>query len=289
MEFIKNLETSQLVAYIVIILLIVIQLSAGVFKRKIKEKFKTEKKNIEEFGEIEKVSMAYYKQHQWIDVIRLFSFVLGTIIILIAFDIKALNILAVVAGTLIIVLREFIFSFISFFYLISVYKTGDDIKIDGTLGEIFRIKPLYTALSGKDEDGEYNGKLHRIPNFSFIGQKVELQNLKTDDYRRVVLKSIYINDDFADSFSVWLEKLRLFLDEKLPQRHLGKVGNYKGYTGTKYKVNFDYNEKGEVVVRISFVARYPHNVELKETIIEFIESLKTKKIKEEKKKKKSLI
>ncbi len=134
-------------------------------------------------------------------------------------------------------------------------------------------------MSGKDEDGEYNGKLHRIPNFSFIGQKVELQDLKTDDYRRVVLKSIYINDDFTDSFSVWLEKLRLFLDEKLPQRHLGKVGNYKGYTGTKYKVNFDYNEKGEVVVRISFVAHYPQNIELKEAIIEFIESLKNKKIK----------
>ncbi len=70
MEFIKNLETNQLIVYAVIILLILIQLSASILKSKIKTKFKREKRKIEEFGEIEKVSMAYYKQYQWIDIKR---------------------------------------------------------------------------------------------------------------------------------------------------------------------------------------------------------------------------
>lgn len=272
--FIKTLHTNDLVIYIVIVLMIIIEVTSRLLKRRIKSKYKSEKKSLEEFGEIEKISIAYYRQYQWLDIFRLFSILTGIIIILVAFNIEALNILAVVAGTIIIVLREFIFSFISFFYLITIYKTGDDIKIDGTLGEIFRITPLYVALSGKDEDGEYNGKLHRIPNFTFIGQKVELQDLKTDDYRRVVLKSIYERELFADPFHVWLEKVRNFLDDKLPQRHIGRVGNYKGYTGTKYKLNFDYGEDGEVIVRISYVAHYPQNIELKEKIIEFIEGLR---------------
>jgi hypothetical protein len=286
-EFIKTLTTNNIVIYLAIILMILVEFAARFLKSRIKIKFKKEKKAIEEFGEIEKVSIIYYKQYQWIDIVRLFSILVGMSVIMIAFNIQALNILAVVAGTLIIVLREFIFSFIAFFYLISLYKAGDDIKVNDTLGEVFRITPLYVALSGKDEDGEYNGKLHRIPNFIFIGQQVELQDLKTDDYRRVVLQGFYSRTIFEDSFDIWLDKIREFLDEKLPQRHLGRVGNYKGYTGTKYKLNFDYGEKGDIVLRISFVARYPRNTELKEEIIEFIESLKKSEaeIKENKNKK----
>ncbi|MFA7285956.1 MAG: hypothetical protein WC011_03915 [Candidatus Paceibacterota bacterium] len=280
-QFIENLTTTQIIVDIIILTMIIVEITARILKRNIKEKFKKEKRNIEEFEEIEKVSIAYYKQYQWIDIFRLFSLLIGFVFIIITLNIQALNILAVVAGAIIIILREFIFSFFSFFYLISIYRTGDDIKIEETLGEILRINPLYIALAGKDEDGEYNGKLHRIPNFTFIGKNVELQDLKTDDYRRVVLKGIYNIESFDDPFSVWIEKLRNFLDEKLPQRHIGRVGNYKGYTGIKYKLNFDYGEKGEIICRISFVARHPYNIKLKEEIIEFIESLR--KIKTEEK------
>ncbi len=277
LNFINNLTTNQIIADIIVIILILIEITSRILKNKIKAKYKNQQVKIGEFEEAEKLSITYYRQYQWIDIFRLFSFLIGFVLIIAVLNIQAWSVLAIAAGAFILTLREMILSFIAFFYIITLYKTGDDIQIENALGEIIRINPLYVAVAGKDEDGEYNGKLHRIPNFNFIGKNVELQDLKTDDYRRIVLKTIYSNDIFKDSFSVWLEKVKAHLEEKLPKRELGRVGNYKGYTGIKYKLNFDYGDKGEIICKISFVARHPYQIEFKENIIEFIESLKKEK------------
>ncbi len=276
-DFINNLTTNQIIADIIVVVLIIIEITSRILKNKIKAKYKNRKVKIEEFEEVEKLSITYYRQYQWIDIFRLFSFLIGFILIIAILNIEAWSVLAIAAGAFILTLREMILSFISFFYILTLYKTGDDIQIENALGEIIRVNPLYVAVAGKDEDGEYNGKLHRIPNFLFIGKNVELQDLKTDDYRRIVLKTVYLNEIFEDSFSVWLSKVKNHLEEKLPKRELDRVGNYKGYTGIKYKLNFDYGDKGEIICKISFVARYPYQIEFKENIIEFIESLKKNK------------
>lgn len=277
LDFLNSLTTNQIIADIIVVVLIIIEITSRILKNKIKAKYKNRKVKIEEFEEVEKLSITYYRQYQWIDIFRLFSFLIGFILIIAILNIEAWSVLAIAAGAFILTLREMILSFISFFYILTLYKTGDDIQIENALGEIIRVNPLYVAVAGKDEDGEYNGKLHRIPNFLFIGKNVELQDLKTDDYRRIVLKTVYLNEIFEDSFSVWLSKVKNHLEEKLPKRELDRVGNYKGYTGIKYKLNFDYGDKGEIICKISFVARYPYQIEFKENIIEFIESLKKNK------------
>ena len=248
-------------------------------KQNLRRKYKYNKNKVEDFEDMEKIWIGYYKKTQSLFITRIIALIVGISIIFISSDIKALNILAIIAGTIIIVLRDYIFSFITFFYIISIYKIGDDIKSDTILGEILRINPLYVAIAGKDDDGEYNGKLHRIPNSIFITQKIEMQELKTDDYRRVLLTVIYARDKFKDSFNLWLIQMKNFLEETLPARNLERVGHFKGYLGVKYKLNYDYNDKGDVVVRISFIARPPKNVELKEKIVEYIESLRNEILK----------
>lgn len=273
-EFLGQFNTHQATILWVLLALLMIEVYLRVAKKKLKIKYKYNKVKVEDFEDMEKIWIEYYKKNQNLFVFRVVSIFIAIAIILISFDVNAFNLLAVVAGATIIIFRDYIFSFITFFYIISIYKIGDDVKTDTILGEILRINPLYVAIAGKDEDGEYNGKLHRIPNSIFITQKIEAQELKADDYRRVMLTAIYSRDKFEDNFNTWLTKVKSFLEETLPSRTLERVGHFKGYLGVKYKLNFDYNDKGDTVVRISFIARPPKNIELKEKIIEYVETLR---------------
>lgn len=273
-KFLENLSLSNSLIIGALILLALFEVFLRLKKKKIRSKYKYNKKHVEDFEDMEKVWIEYYREDQKIFSSRIVGILFVVAIILISLDIKTFSVLAIVAGTIIIVLRDYIFSFISFFYVISIYKIGDDIRNNEILGEIVRINPLYVAVAGKDEDGEYNGKLHRIPNMFFASQKTEIQELKIEDYRRVVLNIIYTRERFEDNFENWLNKLRAFLEEHLPSRTWERVGHFKGYLGLKYKLNYDYNDKGEVIVHISFIARYPKNTEQKERIIEFVESLR---------------
>lgn len=272
--FWTQLNTHQATILWVLLGLLAVEAYLRVAKKKLKIKYKYNKVKVEDFEDMEKIWIEYYKKNQNLFVFRVVSIFIAIAIILISFDVNAFNLLAVVAGATIIIFRDYIFSFITFFYIISIYKIGDDVKTDTILGEILRINPLYVAIAGKDEDGEYNGKLHRIPNSIFITQKIEAQELKADDYRRVMLTAIYSRDKFEDNFNTWLTKVKSFLEETLPSRTLERVGHFKGYLGVKYKLNFDYNDKGDTVVRISFIARPPKNIELKEKIIEYVETLR---------------
>ncbi len=273
-EFFGQFNTHQTTILWVLFGLLIIEVYLRIAKKKLKVKYKYNKDKVEDFEDMEKIWIEYYKKNQNLFVIRVVSIFIAIAVILVSFDVNAFNLLAVVAGATIIIFRDYIFSFITFFYIISIYKIGDDVKTDTILGEILRINPLYVAIAGKDEDGEYNGKLHRVPNSIFITQKIEAQELKADDYRRVMITAVFSTEKFMDGFSIWLDKVRNFLEETLPARTLERVGHFKGYLGVKYKINFDYNDKGDTVVRISFIARPPKNIELKEKIIEYIETLR---------------
>ena len=273
-KFFGKLNTHQSTILWVLFGLLIVEVYLRIAKKKLKIKYKYNKDKVEDFEDMEKIWIEYYKKIQNLFVMRVVAIFIAIAIVLTSFDVNAFNLLAVIAGTIIIVLRDYIFSFITFFYIISIYKIGDDVRTETILGEILRINPLYVAIAGKEEDGEYNGKLHRIPNSVFITQKIEAQELKADDYRRVMLTAIYSQDKFEDNFNAWLTKIKNFLEETLPSRTLERVGHFKGYLGVKYKLNFDYNDKGDTVVRISFIARPPRNIELKEKIIEYIETLR---------------
>ena len=86
--------------------------------------------------------------------------------------------------------------------------------------------------------------------------------------------AVYNHTAFPDSFPAWKEKVQNFLDESLPKQTLKSVGNFKSFVGTKYQIRFNYNDKGEVTAKISYIAKPPKTSEYKEQIISYIESLR---------------
>jgi hypothetical protein len=197
--------------------------------------------------------------------------------LLIAFyDVRAFSFFAVALGAIIIALRDVIISLLAYPHVVLVYDIGDDIRVNGLFGEIVRVQPFSTHIAGKDERGDYDGKLHAIPNAKFLLESVERQEIKNSNQRRVVLHALYKQEEYRDAFDVWLLTLKKVLDESLPKRSLKDVGNFKSYAGMKYKLHYDYDEDGYVLVIISFISSTKTALSKKEAIISFIESTKNK-------------
>jgi hypothetical protein len=268
------ISAQNLSALSVFIIFLFIELMFRRFKNRKAKEFKIKKESIESVEQIENLSIEHNRQVQHIDVIRFVIIFIGIMAILGVYNVQAFNILIVATGAFIIILKEPFASLVSFFYILSNYKSGDNIQIDNFLGEILRVKPFYTDIAGKDENGEYNGRLHCIPNYMFLSNIINQQQLKSDDYNKISLNIYYDNKNFKENFDVWLSKIENYLDSLLPRRSMSKVGHFKGYAGKKYKTDFDYNEKGEVVLKISFIARSHKSSKIKESIILFVESLK---------------
>jgi hypothetical protein len=242
-------------ALILFVVFLVIEFSLRRLKKNKRKEYDLKKPAMESLEQIEDLSLEHYKELQQIDVMRLIILFIGIVTILAVYNVQIFNVLAVATGALILALRDSFTSFFAYFYILSNFKLGDDIRINNALGEIVGIKPFYTALAGKDDNGEYNSKLNYIPNFMFFNQTIERQQLKSDDYRKLSLQILYTNTAFADGLEIWLDKIEIYLDKLLPKRAMTKVGHFRGYAGVRYKMNFDYNDKGEVVVKISFITR----------------------------------
>lgn len=248
-------------------------------KHKLKQEFENKKDGAEDARDVEQMSLRYNKRAQVVDLMRLAAVVFLLLLGSLLYDVQLFSYLLVALGALILALRETVNSLFGYLFVLSHYEIGDDVRVNGTLGEIVRIKPILTSLAGKDDNGEYNGKLIHVPNFFFLNNPVERQELKTDNYRRVVIQAVYNSESFGISFSDWLKKTKDFLDDELPMRKLEHVGNYRGFSGTRYKMNYDYDEDGEVLIKISFIADPAKALARKEKIVAFIESLRsTKKV-----------
>lgn len=244
------------------------------YKHKVQELYQVEKSTIESIEEVEKSSIVYYNRLQAIDVVRIVLWVALGLSLITVYDVRAFNFLTVAIGAIIIALRDVIISFLSYVYVIGNYDIGDDVRIGGVLGEVVRMKPLHVSIAGKEESGDYNGRLFHIPNAKFITEVVERQELKAMNYRRVSIQAIYNKDAFGMDFDEWLTKVKAQLEELLPKRTLKDVGNYKGYAGLRYKMNYDYDEDGEVIVKISFICNPKKAITKKEEVIAFIESMR---------------
>jgi hypothetical protein len=274
-SFIHEYSLNQHIgAIIFIIVFLILEIFLRRYKHKKKNEYEKKKPSLESLEDIEEVSLEYYKDLQHLDVVRFASIVLGIISVLAMYNVQAFNILAVATGAFILALRESFASLVAYFYILANYKLGDDLRVGVALGEVVRVKPLYIELAGKDENGEYNSKLFHVPNFMFFNQLVEQVKLKSDDYRKVNIQALYSQDTFHMSFADFTSQIESYLDRLLPKRQMTKVGYFRGYAGVRYKLNFDYNDKGEIVVKISFIARSQKAVEFKESIICFIEELK---------------
>jgi Mechanosensitive ion channel len=266
---------THLIAYgACFVLYVLFEVGIRSYKTKLKKEYHNKKELIHSSEDAERVSLEHFNKLQTIDVARIITSLFFLMIVLSIADVRTFSFLAVTIGAIIISLRDYIISLISYVYVLANFDIGDDVKIVTVLGEIVRVRPLTTSIAGKDEHGDFDGGLHHIPNSKFITEVVQRQEIKNNNYRRVTLQALYSNELFKDGFSLWLTNLKEHLDIALIKRSLKDVGNYKSYAGIKYKLHYDYNDDGEIVVSISFISRTKHAVLRKEEIIEYIENTK---------------
>lgn len=253
---------------------VIFEVSIRSYKESLKKEYSNKKELIHSGEEAELVSLEHFNKLQNIDITRIVIFLLLLVVVLSIADVRTFSFLAVTIGAIIITLRDYVISLVSYIYVLANFDIGDDIKITSVLGSIVRIRPLTVSLAGKDAHGDQNGILHHIPNSKFITEFVERQEIKDNNYRSVTLQALYSNELFVEKFSIWLSNLKKQLDILLTKRSLRDVGNYKSYAGIKYKLYYDYNEDGEIVVSISFISRTKNAALRKEEIIEYIETTK---------------
>jgi hypothetical protein len=179
------------VATLLVITVIVAEIVLRVAKHTATNTLEQEKMSAENAADLEQITLRYNKRIQVLDIIRLGILFFALLLACLAYDVQAFSYLLVTLGALVIAMRETVNSLISYFSVLSHYEIGEDIRTQGVLGEIVRIKPLATSLVGKDDNGEYNGKLIHIPNYILANNIVEQQELKSDNYRRVTIQAVY--------------------------------------------------------------------------------------------------
>jgi Mechanosensitive ion channel len=258
---------------IFVLLLIGIEVGIRVYKNHIKNKYNQEKVDVDAVM-LSNLTLLLNKRTQIVEMGRVLAYIVFILLMVLAYDVQAFSVMLLAIGAIVIVLKETVGSFFAYFMVVYQYDIGDDIKIDNILGEIIRVHTLATWVAGKEENGEYNGRLINVPNYKFFQSIVEMQELKMTSFRHVVIKAIYDPELFVKKFDTWLPELKAFLEETLPLRKLDAVGHFRGYAGTKYKINYTYTPEGFVEVRIAFVSSTATALTKKEAIFMFIESTK---------------
>lgn len=258
---------------VALMLLVVIEVAARRYKHKIKTEYDRAKEDAD-YETIAQLTLQLNKRTQMVEISRVLAYIIFALLMVLAYDVQAFSVVLLAIGALIIVLKETVGSFFAYFVVVYQYDIGDDIRINTFIGEVIRIYTLNTWLAGKEESGEYNGRLIMVPNYMFMQGAIEKQELKSSSFRHIVMSVVYIPGSFEKPFDEWLTDLKAFLDDTLPLRKLGSVGHFRGYAGIKYKIRYDYNEDGHVVLRIAFVSSTSSASYKKETIVRFVERSK---------------
>ena len=262
--------------FVSVFIVVTLEVTLLSYRRFIVKKYKHKKSTILSPEEAEKETLTYFSKLHIISIVRVLYVSVIVMFLLALYDVRAFSFFAVALGAIIIALRDVIISLLAYPHVVLAYDIGDDIRIQSILGEVVRVRPLSVQLAGKDNNGDYDGKLHTIPNARFLLEPIERQEIKNSNQRRVVIRALYKGEECEQSFDAWLSTLKGMLDETLPKRSLKDVGNFKSYAGMKYKLHYDYDEDGYVLVAISFISSTKTALPKKESIISFIESTKMK-------------
>jgi hypothetical protein len=268
-----TLDPHVLGEIVIVGLLVLAELGIRYVRARRRQEFELAKRAVTTARELEGITLEYNRQNQLAGVFRLSAYIVALFLILLVYDIQAFSYFVIGVGAVLVILRESVSSLVAYFYILVVYDVGDDIKIGDALGEIARIAPLYTSVIGKDESGEYNGKLSLVPNYLFLQQKTERQELKTTNYRRASILWTYDREYARLSFPESVQGLRAFLDELLPIRSAEEIGFFRNYAGRRYRLGLDFNADGKPTVRVAFVAHPDDSGALREKIIGFLEEV----------------
>jgi hypothetical protein len=246
------------------------------YKLGVQKEYSKRKTDILSSEEAEKASLQYFSKLHIVGVVRACYFFAISMTLISAYNIRAFSFFALAFGAIIIALRDVIISLLAYPHVVLGYDIGDDIYVNGVLGEIVRIKPLSTQLAGKNKKGDFNGRLHNIPNSRFLLDMVERQEIKNLSYRKSELEVLFVPEQYKHTFTAWLEELKEKLDSMLRKRSLKEVGNFKSHAGMRYKLDYDYNEDGFLIVTISFITSVKNAALKKEEIVSYVESTKIK-------------
>ena len=270
MTFIYNYAQYIREAAVVLLLLFTL-LSSFYVRAKRKSRYEASRQAVSNSRELEALTLEFNKQNQFLNSVQVIAVLIAVFLSFLVYDVQAFSVTVLGIGAILVILRESVSSFIASFLILASYEVGDDIKMGDSLGEIATIKLLSTSIVGKEETGEYNGKLIHIPNFLFLQQKVEVQELKTTNYRLASILLTQQHDVAKASFEELVTKTRTFLDGLLPVRSVNEIGHFKNYAGRRYRLYLDYSKDGFATMRIAFVT-HPDNIsELREKIMGFLE------------------
>jgi hypothetical protein len=257
----------------VFFLLVVQEILVRIALGGVKSEYRKQTEKLTDPRELEEVSLQYYGKRQRIAVARIIGLSVIILAVAVYFDWQAGAVLALPVAAILIAFREPLVSFFTYFYVLSHFKIGDDIRINDIYGEVLSIAPTRTLIQTKDSDGEFTGRATEIPNYLFSTQPVSKQEAKLDTHRLVRLKIPLVEFPTDLSFETLISKLKEFLDELLPLRSARNVGHFRSLAGVRYKIDYEYHpEKGHLMIHLSFVSHPSHLVDRKEQIIAFIEA-----------------
>lgn len=235
-------------------------------------------KNVSDIEDInEEDQLEYYKNKNFISFLRFWiAFFLITFYILHKLP-NFFSFFAIAVWAIIITFKEIIQCFIWFFYISTQYKIWDDIIINDGKNEIrweiIYINILNIWVVGRDENGENNGQLYKVPNYKFLNDIIKKEDISLHKYKKDELILIYKKSDFSIDFDVFIEKLTEYLEEKLQKRTINNVWNFKTFIWHKYKMSFSY-EKDGLFIKILFIVMPKNKFEIEKWIFSFVESFK---------------
>lgn len=265
---------NHLFVLVLLACVVTIELFLSVYLTNLRLKFTNAQKTLTEEALIEKMSVEYYSKKQRAIMTRTLVFSAAILLSVLYYDVRAFSFFAVALGAIIVTFKETVVSMLSYFHILRNYHVGDDIKVNGVRGEILNIRPTQTTLIGKEDNGEYNGKITIVQNYQFAVYSVERQEMKSHSYLMASITVPFESELFSVSFKDFISSLRSFLDGMLPSRGMNSVGYYRSYSGVRYKINYSYDKDARIMINISFVSKPRRISDRKEKIISFVESMK---------------
>lgn len=224
----------------------------------------------------------YYRKSQIIDIIRVLSLIALISFLLVTRTSTGANVLVVATGALIITFKDFLMSIIAFFAVLPQYKIGNTISIGTFQGQIIFIRMFSIGIIGKDQDGDSTGKLFVIPSHKFLTEVITKEDLHSSGIRKEIVRIPVKTGEFDSSLGQLISDLEIFLSGVFPVMNRKSIGNYQTYIGHRYKLDVDYLEDKCVMISIGIVGKWDELTKQKQSIIEWVESRRVRRIEKSK-------
>lgn len=265
----------------ILILIVVFFIDAVLRAKKVvlRKNYETKYQNIDEKVQDDSIFSELYKKIYHIDLIRIGLLTLTFVWILFTQNPWSFWFLFVSLWWLIVALREYILSFITFFYLNTIHSVWDHIVIrwKDIQWEIVYIRPLYIWIVSKDENWDNEGKFISFLNANFVNEYIIKKDLKLTANKLYTFDINYDPNVYSIGFESFLSTILTHLDVSLPKRKSDEIPNYKSYIWYKYKYDLELLEGGKINIVIKIIWLKHTIRQIKYEIYLILERFSTKK------------